>query len=51
MLRADAMMDTAQPGFEVGKYEMNDGYELFGSERGNDNSSRSSMSIAMVAPA
>lgn len=30
MLRADAMMDTAQPGFEVGKYEMSDGHELFG---------------------
>jgi len=33
MLRADAMMDTAQPGFEVGKYEMNDGHELFGDLR------------------
>ena len=33
MLRADAMMDTAQPSFEVGKYEMNDGHELFGNLR------------------
>ena len=27
------MMDTAQPGFEVGKYEMNDGHKLFGDLR------------------
>ena len=27
------MMDTAQPGFEVGKYEMNDRHELFGNLR------------------
>jgi hypothetical protein len=33
VLRADAMMDTAQPGFEVGKYEMDDGHELFGNLR------------------
>ena len=30
MLRADAMMDAAQPSFKVGKYEMNDGHERFG---------------------
>jgi len=33
VLRADAMMDAAQPSFEVGKYEMNDGHELFGNLR------------------
>ena len=33
VLRADAVMDTTQPWFEVGKYEMNDGHELFGNLR------------------
>ena len=33
MLRADAMMDTAQPSFEVGKYEMDNGHVRFGNLR------------------
>ena len=33
MLRADAMMDSAQPSLEVRKYEMNDGHVLFGDLR------------------
>ena len=29
MLRADAVVDTAQPGFEIGEHEMNDGQKGF----------------------
>ena len=33
VLWADAVMNTAQPSFEVGEYEMNDWHELFGNLR------------------
>jgi hypothetical protein len=33
MLWADTMMDTAQPGFKVRKYQMNDGHEFFANLR------------------